>query len=214
MRRTSSRSPDPASQGSSTRCCHHRSRSRSATRRTGRSPASSNILSAGSSPGGGPSSAGWKKNWESFSVYTSWGLGAEYLAQLVPRGTHEYAKFIRPSELEAWARAAGLTAVELRGMRYNPLLKSASIGNDMDVNYLMHYRRVAHPVLDLALLRLKTMRVTVTGGFLFRFGAGALPFPGSNPGRRSCPAGSDPWPAVPPTPGWSCRCWSASTRSR
>lgn len=70
-------------------------------------------------------------------------VGAELIAGLVPRGTHEYAKFIRPSELEAWARAAGLTAVELRGMRYNPLLKSASIGNDMDVNYLMHCRRDA-----------------------------------------------------------------------
>lgn len=70
-------------------------------------------------------------------------VGAEMLSGLVPRGTHEYAKFIRPSELEAWCRAAGLTAIEIKGMRYNPLLKSATVGRDMDVNYLMHCRRDA-----------------------------------------------------------------------
>jgi 2-polyprenyl-6-hydroxyphenyl methylase/3-demethylubiquinone-9 3-methyltransferase len=70
-------------------------------------------------------------------------LGAEYVARLLPRGTHEYAKFIRPSELDAWSRAAGLAAQSVRGLRYNPLLKSASLSDDIDVNYLMHCRKPA-----------------------------------------------------------------------
>jgi len=66
-------------------------------------------------------------------------VGAEYVLGLLPRGTHEYAKFIRPSELDAWSRQAGLRATEVRGMRYNPLLKRASLSEtDLDVNYLMH----------------------------------------------------------------------------
>ena len=70
-------------------------------------------------------------------------VGAELIAGLIPRGTHDYAKFIKPSELETWAREAGLTAVELRGLRYNPLLKSATVGDDIDVNYLLHCRKPA-----------------------------------------------------------------------
>ncbi|HVT36496.1 MAG TPA: bifunctional 2-polyprenyl-6-hydroxyphenol methylase/3-demethylubiquinol 3-O-methyltransferase UbiG [Nevskiaceae bacterium] len=65
-------------------------------------------------------------------------VGAEYLLNLIPRGTHDYAKFIRPSELERWATAAGLQLKGLKGLRYNPLLKSASLADDVDVNYLMH----------------------------------------------------------------------------
>lgn len=65
-------------------------------------------------------------------------VAAEYVMQLIPRGTHDYAKFIRPSELAAWAEAAGLEVHGIRGIRYNPLLKSASLGDDVDVNYLMH----------------------------------------------------------------------------
>jgi len=65
-------------------------------------------------------------------------VGAEYLLNLVPRGTHDYAKFIRPSELDAWARAAGLETREIKGMRYNPLLKTATMGHDIDVNYFMY----------------------------------------------------------------------------
>lgn len=66
-------------------------------------------------------------------------LGAEYTLGLVPKGTHEYAKFIRPSELDRWARAAGLEPREVIGLRYNPLLRSASLHErDVDVNYLMH----------------------------------------------------------------------------
>lgn len=65
-------------------------------------------------------------------------VGAEYLLQLLPRGTHEYAKFIRPSELEGWARQAGLGLREITGMSYNPLSRRYSLGRDIDVNYLVH----------------------------------------------------------------------------
>ena len=71
-------------------------------------------------------------------------VGAEYVANIVPRGTHDYAKFIRPSELDRWARAAGLVPTDVTGLRYNPLLKSASLhATDLDVNYLMHCRKPA-----------------------------------------------------------------------
>jgi 2-polyprenyl-6-hydroxyphenyl methylase / 3-demethylubiquinone-9 3-methyltransferase len=68
-------------------------------------------------------------------------VAAEYVLGLLPRGTHDYAKFIRPSELDRWARAAGLDVVEIRGLIYNPLLKSASLSDDCDVNYLMLCRK-------------------------------------------------------------------------
>lgn len=68
-------------------------------------------------------------------------VAAEYLTRLVPRGTHDYARFIRPSELDAWARAAGLELLEIRGIRYDPLHASASLGDDVGVNYLAAYRR-------------------------------------------------------------------------
>lgn len=68
-------------------------------------------------------------------------VGAEYVARLLPRGTHEYARFIRPSELEEWARQAGLQVQGMSGMLYNPLSRRFSIGRDTDVNYLMHFRR-------------------------------------------------------------------------
>jgi 2-polyprenyl-6-hydroxyphenyl methylase/3-demethylubiquinone-9 3-methyltransferase len=70
-------------------------------------------------------------------------VGAEYLMKLIPRGTHDYAKFIRPSELAQWAREAGLDVVGMKGLRYNPLLKIASLSDDVDVNYLMHCRKPA-----------------------------------------------------------------------
>lgn len=68
-------------------------------------------------------------------------LGAEYILGLLPRGTHDYEKFIRPSELESAARAAGLDVTELRGMRYNPFTHHASWTRDVSVNYLMVCRR-------------------------------------------------------------------------
>lgn len=68
-------------------------------------------------------------------------VGAEYLLRLLPAGTHEYEKFIRPSELEAWARRAGLELQGSIGMHYNPLTQEYSLGAGLDVNYLMHFRR-------------------------------------------------------------------------
>jgi 2-polyprenyl-6-hydroxyphenyl methylase/3-demethylubiquinone-9 3-methyltransferase len=68
-------------------------------------------------------------------------VGAEYLLQLLPKGTHDYARFIRPSEMEAWARAAGLQLVDLTGMSYNPLSKEYRLGRDVSVNYLACFRK-------------------------------------------------------------------------
>ena len=65
-------------------------------------------------------------------------VGAEYLLKLLPRGTHEYLKFIRPSELERMCRAAGLNLRELTGMHYHPLTRHYSLGPGVDVNYLLH----------------------------------------------------------------------------
>jgi 2-polyprenyl-6-hydroxyphenyl methylase/3-demethylubiquinone-9 3-methyltransferase len=68
-------------------------------------------------------------------------LGAEYLLRMLPRGTHDYRKFIRPSEMERWARAAGLQLQDLTGMTYNPLTDEYRLGNDVDVNYLAWFRK-------------------------------------------------------------------------
>ena len=68
-------------------------------------------------------------------------IGAEYVLKLLPAGTHEYQKFIRPSELEEWARVAGLELRASIGMHYNPLTKDYSLGPNVDVNYLMHFQR-------------------------------------------------------------------------
>ncbi len=70
-------------------------------------------------------------------------VAAEYVLGLLPRGTHEYAKFIRPSELDRWARAAGLELLDLRGLRYDPLRRRASLADDVDINYLMALRKPA-----------------------------------------------------------------------
>lgn len=63
-------------------------------------------------------------------------VGAEYLLRLLPQGTHEYARFIRPSELDEWVSAAGLKLEVLAGMQYNPLSRRFSISRNVDVNYL------------------------------------------------------------------------------
>ncbi|MGC3980225.1 MAG: bifunctional 2-polyprenyl-6-hydroxyphenol methylase/3-demethylubiquinol 3-O-methyltransferase UbiG [Steroidobacteraceae bacterium] len=65
-------------------------------------------------------------------------LGAEYLLKMLPKGTHTYAQFIRPSELASWARAAGLTLHDITGLQFHPLTRACSLGPDVDVNYLMH----------------------------------------------------------------------------
>lgn len=68
-------------------------------------------------------------------------VGAEYLLRLLPKGTHEYARFIRPSELAAWCREAGLELATTRGMEYNPLTRRFSLSDDCSVNYLLACRR-------------------------------------------------------------------------
>ena len=68
-------------------------------------------------------------------------VGAEYLLNLLPKGTHDYNKFIRPSEMEEWARAAGLQLVDLTGMSYNPLTQEYRLGTDVSVNYLACFRK-------------------------------------------------------------------------
>lgn len=68
-------------------------------------------------------------------------VGAEYVLNLLPKGTHEYARFIRPSELAGHCRAAKLEVVDLTGMTYNPFTKAYALGRDVDVNYLMGTRR-------------------------------------------------------------------------
>lgn len=69
-------------------------------------------------------------------------LGAEYLLRMLPRGTHDYAKFIRPSELAGWCREAGLEVREQSGLVYNPLTRRYRLSaRDVSVNYLMHCRR-------------------------------------------------------------------------
>ena len=66
-------------------------------------------------------------------------FGAEYLLKLLPRGTHDYTKFIKPSEMAKWARAAGLETREFRGLNYNPLSRQARLRDDLTVNYIAHF---------------------------------------------------------------------------
>jgi len=68
-------------------------------------------------------------------------IGAEYLLKLLPRGTHDYARFIKPSELAAMCRAAGLEVKGITGMTYNPFTRVYSLSGDADVNYILHATR-------------------------------------------------------------------------
>ncbi|MBS0308012.1 MAG: bifunctional 2-polyprenyl-6-hydroxyphenol methylase/3-demethylubiquinol 3-O-methyltransferase UbiG, partial [Proteobacteria bacterium] len=70
-------------------------------------------------------------------------LGAEYLLRMLPKGTHDYAKFITPAELARFVRNAGLTAEGLKGMGYNPLTKMYTLNQDTSVNYLLACSRAA-----------------------------------------------------------------------
>jgi 2-polyprenyl-6-hydroxyphenyl methylase / 3-demethylubiquinone-9 3-methyltransferase len=68
-------------------------------------------------------------------------IGAEYVLNLLPRGTHTYERFIKPSELSRWARAAGLTVMDIAGLAYDPIQHTARRTDDVAVNYMMHLRR-------------------------------------------------------------------------
>jgi 2-polyprenyl-6-hydroxyphenyl methylase/3-demethylubiquinone-9 3-methyltransferase len=69
-------------------------------------------------------------------------VGAEYLLKMLPKGTHDYKRFIRPSEMARWCRQAGLEVSHITGLSYNPLTKNYSLGDDVKVNYLMHCRKL------------------------------------------------------------------------
>ena len=68
-------------------------------------------------------------------------IGAEYILEMLPKGTHDYKRFIKPSEMAKWCRQAGLEAQDITGLSYNPLSKEYSLGDDVKVNYLMHCKK-------------------------------------------------------------------------
>lgn len=68
-------------------------------------------------------------------------IGAEYLLRLLPKGTHDYSKFIRPSELEEWVRQCGWQIEDITGMSYNPLNQNYWLGRDIDVNYIAYCKK-------------------------------------------------------------------------
>ena len=89
-------------------------------------------------PGGAVFFSTINRNFKAFMLAV---VGAEYLLNMLPKGTHEYAKFIRPSELEFAARQAQLNLQDMKGMTYNPLFQSYRLGKDIDVNYLMYFKK-------------------------------------------------------------------------
>ena len=68
-------------------------------------------------------------------------LGAEYILNLLPKGTHDYSKFIKPSELSRWIRLENLNLIETIGLSYNPITDNYWLGKDIGVNYFMHVKK-------------------------------------------------------------------------
>jgi 2-polyprenyl-6-hydroxyphenyl methylase/3-demethylubiquinone-9 3-methyltransferase len=91
-------------------------------------------------PGGDIIISTLNRNLKAFAIAI---VGAEYIARVLPRGTHEYLKFIRPSELARWGRDAGLDLLDLTGISYNPLTRAFRLSADTSVNYLAHFRGAA-----------------------------------------------------------------------
>ena len=87
-------------------------------------------------PGGALFVSTLNRNLKSFLLAI---VGAEYILRLIPRGTHEYERLIRPAELARWARAAGLSLRELAGIEFNPLTGHVALSGDVSVNYLAHF---------------------------------------------------------------------------
>ena len=101
------------------------------------------VLAALTRPGGDLFVSTINRNLKSFALAI---VGAEYVANLVPRGTHEYERLLKPSEIARFARAAGLDVVDIAGLRYDPVREQCTLTSDPAVNYLMHLRRrVASP---------------------------------------------------------------------
>ncbi len=91
-------------------------------------------------PGGHVFISTINRNFRSFALAI---VGAEYVANLVPRGTHEYERLLKPSEVARFARAAGLEVVDIAGLQYDPLREQCTLDANPAVNYLMHLTRVA-----------------------------------------------------------------------
>jgi 2-polyprenyl-6-hydroxyphenyl methylase/3-demethylubiquinone-9 3-methyltransferase len=89
-------------------------------------------------PGGAVFFSTINRNPKSFALAIA---GAEYVTGLVPRGTHEYAKLVRPAELARWCRHSGLELQELTGLHFNPLTNTYWLGGNVDVNYFAYTRR-------------------------------------------------------------------------
>ncbi len=89
-------------------------------------------------PGGDVICSTINRNARSFALAI---VGAEYVFRLLPMGTHQYARLIRPAEISRWARNAGLELADLAGLEYNPANRKARISADVSVNYLAHFKR-------------------------------------------------------------------------
>ncbi|MBF0265845.1 MAG: bifunctional 2-polyprenyl-6-hydroxyphenol methylase/3-demethylubiquinol 3-O-methyltransferase UbiG [Gammaproteobacteria bacterium] len=76
-----------------------------------------------------------------FKAYLLGIMAAEYVLKLLPKGTHDYKKFIKPSEISRWIREADAQVMDISGITYNPLTSVCKIDNDIDVNYIMHARK-------------------------------------------------------------------------
>jgi 2-polyprenyl-6-hydroxyphenyl methylase / 3-demethylubiquinone-9 3-methyltransferase len=98
-------------------------------------------------PGGSAFFSTINRNAKSFALAI---VGAEYVLDLVPRGTHEYRKLIKPSELAAWCRAARLDVAEITGLHFNPVLREYTLGGNVDVNYFLHARKPSVQALGLS----------------------------------------------------------------
>jgi 2-polyprenyl-6-hydroxyphenyl methylase/3-demethylubiquinone-9 3-methyltransferase len=96
------------------------------------------VLGALARPGGHVFISTINRNFKSFALAI---VGAEYLARLVPRGTHEYERLLKPSEVARFARAAGLEIADIAGLKYDPLREQCTLTRDPSVNYLMHLTR-------------------------------------------------------------------------
>jgi 2-polyprenyl-6-hydroxyphenyl methylase/3-demethylubiquinone-9 3-methyltransferase len=97
------------------------------------------VLAKLARPGGDIFISTINRNFKSFALAI---VGAEYLANLVPRGTHEYERLLKPSEIARFARAAGLTVSDIAGLKYDPVREQCSLNQDPSVNYLVHLKRL------------------------------------------------------------------------